>query len=219
MLSNRKRVLVSVPNTGWIHKHVVFTLLKLQKEKRHDLKIILPTHRPLENNLHHIIKDFIEGEYDFWLEIDSDNPPINNPIDLVDYDRDIIGLPTPIIHFDKNKLGEQPVYWGAYDYVKEKDAYRPHREMEGLQRVDAISSGCFLISKRVFMNKEMRKGVFTRTLYEDGRVDKGTDISFCERARKQGFEIYTHYGYPCRHFNEIEINEMVEQFREFHKNN
>ena len=69
------------------------------------------------------------------------------------------------------------------------------------------------------MNKEMRKGVFTRTLYEDGRVDKGTDISFCERARKQGFEIYTHYGYPCRHFNEIEINEMVEQFREFHKNN
>jgi len=208
-------ILVSVPNQHWIHKLVMQKIMYMQLDGRHKLSIILPSHKPFENNLHHIINDFVKGAFDFWLTMDADNPPLNNPLDLIELDKDILGLPTPIVHFDKDHLGDAPVYWNAYDYVKESDAYRPHVPFEGLQKVDAVGTGCVLFAKRVFEHGELRKGAFTRKLNWDGTVNKGNDISFCERARECGFEIFAHYDYPCGHVNEIEVNEMVEHFKAF----
>ncbi len=206
------RILVSIPNMGWIHKHVFMVGLKLDGDPRHDVNIIIPTHNPYENNLHHIVKDFVGGEWDFWLNIDADNPPMRNPLDLVDLDKAVIGLPTPVWHYTA-KEKERPLYWNAYDYVPEEDAYREHQDRDGLQKVDAVGSGCFLVARRVFENERMRRAPFQRTYYEDGTVHKGTDIAFCERARDQSFEIWCHYGYPCRHFNELELGEVVRAFR------
>jgi len=217
--SESVRVLVSIPNQHWIHKLVVHRIMRLLLDGRYKLNIIFPSHKPFENNLHHIINDFVDGDYDFWLTMDSDNPPERNPLDLIELNKDIIGCPTPIIHFDKDNLGDAPVYWNAYDYVPKADAYRPHSPLEGLQQVDAVGTGCVLFAKRVFQHPEMRKGVFSRKLNRDGTVDKGNDISFCERARENGFEIYAHYDYFCGHINEIEVNEMVEQWRAFMKKN
>lgn len=208
------KVLVSIPNTGWIHKHTAFVALRLANEKRHEVNIIMPTHNPFENNLHHIIVDLLKGDYDYWLTIDADNPPINNPLDLIDLDKDIIGLPTPVYHFTGKIKGERPYYFNAYDYVEGEDAYREHKEMKGLQKVDAVGTGCVLFKRRVFEHPNMQNGCFTRKLKENGCVDKGNDISFCERARENGFEIYAHYDYMCRHFNEIELSEMILAFNE-----
>jgi hypothetical protein len=182
-------------------------MLWLLKDGRYETTIIMPSHKPYENNLHHIVCDIVKGDWDFWLNIDADNPPMQNPLDLVELDKDIIGLPTPVWHFTDN--GERPVYWNGYDYVPEKNAYKEHNPKKGLQKVDAIGTGCFLVSRRVFDNKEMQKGAFTRKLYPNGTVEKGNDISFCERAREHGFKIYCHYNYPCLHFSELELNEVV----------
>lgn len=203
------RVLITVPNTGYIHKHCTFALLKLQQDARYQLTITLPTHNPFENNLHHIVKDFLEGDYDFWLSFDSDNPPINNPLDLIEYNRDVIGCPTPVWHY-KGEPGERPIYWNAYKACG--DAYIEYPVKEGLQQVDAVGTGCFLVARRVFEHPEMQKGAFTRQLHPDGRVEKGNDIAFCEIARANGFEIFTHYGYPCMHFNELELTEVIRAF-------
>lgn len=215
----KTRILISVPNTGWVHKHVAIVLLRLIQDRRYDTHIILPTHNPYENNLHHIVRDFLEGDFDFWLSFDSDNPPIQNPLDLVEDNLDIVGFPTPIFHNDiKNrKPKDRPVYWSAYKYVPEKDAYTEWPTKEGLQKVDAIGTGCFLIARRVFENPEMQKGAFTRKLNPDGTVHKGNDISFCERARENGFEIYSHFDYPCMHFKEIELSEMVGAFKNLYE--
>lgn len=206
------KVLVSVPNTGWMHKHVAFALLRLQQDKRFNLTFILPTHTPFENNLHHIVKDFLKGDYDFWLSFDSDNPPLANPLDLVLLDKDIVGLPTPIWHFTEKLPGERPIYWNAYKKVD--GGYTEWPNKHGLQKVDAIGTGCFLIARRVFENMEMQKGAFTRKLNADGTVDKGNDISFCERATEQGFSIYAHYDYPCMHFKELELTEIIRAFNQ-----
>lgn len=206
------------PANPYIHKHCFQAGLKLQRETRCKVKTITPSHNPYENNLHHIVNYFLKGDYDFWLNIDADNPPIKNPLDLVFFDKDIIGCPTPIWHFTgKEGKGERPLYWNAYDYVPEKDAYREHEPREGLQRVDAIGTGCFLVAKRVFLHPEMQKGAFTRSLNPNGTVNKGNDICFCERARSLDFEIYAHFGYPCQHFNELELNEVVRAFRNLYE--
>lgn len=213
-----KSVLITVPNQHLIHKSVVICIQKLQMDKRYNLKFEYPSHKPYENNLHHIVKTFINGNYDFWLNIDFDNPPIKNPLDLIELDKDIIGLPTPVWHFlDDGKKGERPVYWNGYDYVSLNDAYSEHEPRSGLQKVDSVGTGCVLFAKRVFMNKEMQKGAFTRKLYKDGTVHKGNDMSFCERARNQGFKIFCHYDYPCMHFNNLELNSVVKAFKNLYE--
>ena len=213
-----KSVYITVPNEHWIHQHVVEKLLWLLIDGRYGLKINLPSRKPYENNLNHIVNEFMESGFDFWLNIDADNPPRNNPLDLVELDKDIIGLPTPIWHYI-GKKGERPVYWNAYDYVPESQdkAYKEHANRDGLQKVDAVGTGCILIARRVFENAEMRKAPFSRKLHPDGTVYKGNDISFCENVRENGFEIYCHFNYPCNHFSEVELNEIVEAFRNLYE--
>ncbi len=213
----KKNVLISFPNKGWIHKLVFMAGFKLASDSRYNTKIIIPTHSPYENNLHHIVNDFISGNYDYWLNIDADNPPMNNPLDLIELNKDIIGCPTPVYHFTDKVKGERPWYENAYQYVPEKDAYIEYPTKQGLQQVDAVGTGCTLIARRVFDHPELRKGAFTRKLNPDGTVKKGNDISFCERATKHGFEIFTHYDYRCQHFNEIEMHEMIRAFHGVYK--
>ena len=212
----RKTVLVSLPNQHWIHTHVVRAALLLLNDPRYSVRLIMPSHKPYVNNLHHIVKDFVAGGYDYWLSIDADNPPLKNPLDLVSLDKDIIGLPTPIWHFTGEKRGERPVYWNAYDYRPKNDAYAEHMPREGLQEVDAVGTGCFLIAKRVFQNYIMKQAPFSRTWSPEGIVIKGNDISFCEKAKRAGFEIYCHYDYPCDHFSELSLNETVRGFKELY---
>jgi GT2 family glycosyltransferase len=175
---------------------------------------MLPSHIPFENNLHHIIADFMEGDWDYWLSFDADNPPMRNPLDLVELDKDIIGCPTPVWHYDRKniKKGERPIYYNGYKFVSDEEGYTEWADKKGLQKVDAIGTGCFLISRRVFENPEMRKAPFLRKTYPDGIVEKGNDISFCERAKENGFEIYMHYDYLCHHFCELDLNEIAEAF-------
>ncbi|HDZ77136.1 MAG TPA: class I SAM-dependent methyltransferase [Candidatus Omnitrophica bacterium] len=208
----KKHILITVPNVHWIHQHVTHRLLMLQKDIRYNLTFKLPSHKPYVNNLHHIVNDFISGNYDFWLNIDADNPPQENPLDLIELDKDIIGLPTPIWHFTNKGNNERPVYWNAYDYLSEKDAYAEHEPKKGLQKVDAVGTGCILIARRVFENPIMRQGAFMRKWNKDGTVDKGNDMAFAEIARNQGFNIYAHYDYPCDHMSELSLNETVRAF-------
>jgi hypothetical protein len=211
-----KKILISVPNTGNIHKMVCFATDSLLLDKRYNVTIIRPTHTPYENSLHLILNDFMDGDFDFWLNIDSDNPPVRSPLDLITYDLDIIGLPTPILHFANKEKGERPWYESAYKYVPKEKAYTEWPTKDGLQRVDAVGTGCILFSRRVFENKNMRKAPFQRTYRRDGVVEYGNDIAFCRRAKKQGFSIFTHYGYRCQHFNEVEIFEMAKAFHDLY---
>lgn len=208
------KVLLSIPNSnGWIHKHVMMAAVGLLKDRRHQVTLIMPTHSPYENNLHKIVIDFMKGDFDYWISMDADNPPMKNPLDLLVQELDILGLPTPVYHHDGKKPGERPVYHNVYDFVSEEEGYKEHLPKEGLQEVDAIGTGCFMISRRVFENPEMRKAPFQRIWNEDGTVDKGNDISFCERAKKQGFRIFCNYDYPCRHFVELELDEVARAFQ------
>jgi len=210
-----KSVLISIPNRHWIHSTVGHREHWLLRDERYQCKIIKPSHKPYVNNLHHIIEDFIKDDYDFWLNIDADNPPTKNPLDLIELDKDVIGCPTPIWHFT-DKSGERPYYLNAYDYDSSVDAYREHQPQIGLQEVDAVGTGCILIARRVFKNFVMQQGAFHRRWNENGTMNKGNDIAFCERARNQGFEIYAHFDYLCDHFTELSMLEVIRAFYQMH---
>jgi hypothetical protein len=69
------------------------------------------------------------------------------------------------------------------------------------------------MARRVFEHPEMQKGSFIRKLNGNGTVERGNDISFCERAVDCGFEIWAHFDFPCMHFIELELNEVVRAFK------
>lgn len=204
------RVLITVPNEHWIHRQVVAVVCRLLlHDRRYQLDVRFPAAKPYENNQHQIVREFLHEGFDFWLSMDSDNPPIRNPLDLIALDRDVIGLPTPVWHWKGGGDHERPIHWNAYRYDAEADAYREYLPRDGLQQVDAIGTGCFVIARRVFEHPAMQRGAFTRKLLPDGVVDRGNDFSFSERAREAGFALWCHFDYPCRHFNEIDLHDAA----------
>lgn len=199
-------VYLTVPNgDGWLHKHVHFAVIKILQDGRYRVRHDCPTHSPYVNNLHHCMKDFLNGGEDFWLTIDTDNPPLGNPLDLIEYNCDVVGFPTPVWHSEIK--GDQPWYFNALDIQGE--GYTPHKVCEGIQEVDAVGSGCLLISRQVILKLKDQQP-FMRTWNQDGTVDVGGDYSFCRKVKAAGFRIWTHYDYPCRHFNEIELIELIQ---------
>ena len=48
-----------------------------------------------------------------------------------------------------------------------------------------------------------------RTWGKDGLVRIGGDYSVCRKVKAAGFRIWTHYDYPCQHFNELDLTEMI----------
>jgi hypothetical protein len=212
---SRPKVLLAVPNgSGWLHKHVHFATIRLLQDKRVEIEHIAPTHSPYVNNLHLIQQDFLARDFDFLISIDDDNPPFNNICDLVLLDKDVIGCPTPVWHCsaDQHETGERPYYYNAL--IEVENGYRPVDSFpgfkpEGLQQVHAIGSGCMVIARRVL---EAIDAPFMRVWNQKGIVDTGGDYAFCKRAREKGFKIFAHFDYPCRHFNELELNEVIKAF-------
>jgi hypothetical protein len=156
--------------------------------------------------------DFLDNGDDFWLSMDDDNPPLNNPLDLVGEDLDIVGFPTPVWH--SKVPGDRPWYFNALREVE--DGWKPVEIKGGLQEVDAIGTGCFLIARRVMKAMRLEKP-FMRQWKPNGRVDVGCDYSFCQRAKKRGFRIWVHSDYTCDHFNELPLTEVIKRFDQMYR--
>jgi GT2 family glycosyltransferase len=189
-------VLVAVLTLGNCRTEVASALLKLQKDGRHNVDIGFFTDVPGESNRNRICKKVVEEGYDYVLMIDNDNPPISNPLDLIDLRKDVIALPTPTA-----KNGEL-IWVVGKEFDDGIKCYLLNNKQEGLEEVDAVGSGCLLLSRKVL---EEVKAPFMREWNDDGVAVTGQDFAFCKRAKKAGFKIYAHWDYVCSHFKEIDL--------------
>jgi len=173
---------------------------------------------PLENNQHQTIKHFLEEEYDFWLSIDADNPPMRNPLELCVFDYDIVTCPTPIHKWKKENVGACPFVLNGFTSAPEKDAYVEAHPRQAIQEVDAIGGGCMMIARRVFEHPDLQYQPFARKADPDGIYNRGNDLSFCERAKEAGFKVWAHYGYQCDHFRPVSMHSVWQAFDAWYKN-
>jgi len=202
-----KSIYLTVPNAdGWVHKLVHFAIIRMMQDQRFIIRHDAPTHQPYEQNLHKCLWDFLNGGEQYWISIDSDNPPVRNPLDLIELDCDIIGLPTPVWY---NAVpGDQPYYFNALKWVEDKQGYQPIIG-EGLTEVDAVGSGCFIIARRVIEALKDEQP-FVRQWGQDGLVQLGCDFSFCKKAKEKGFRVFTHFDFICHHINDINLLEVIQ---------
>lgn len=208
------RVKISVHcGGGWLHKHCAMALLRLQSDRRFETEIILPTHSPYVESLHQTINEVLDGDCEYWLTFDNDNPPVGNPLHRIDLNLDVIGFPTPV--WNSSTPGDYPIYFNGL--LKKDDGYLPLQgaSCKGIKEVDAVGSGCMLIHRRVLEKMASDPPMdrwFMRQWNDKGLVEYGGDYSFCQRVKRHGFRIYCDYDNHCLHFNEIELCEVINSF-------
>jgi hypothetical protein len=198
------KAFVTVPNRGWVHRQVMGLMVRIVAEREWGIDYDAPVYPPPYDSAMNILaKRFYEGDCDFWLNIDADNPPVDNPLKFMALDKDILGFPTPGLSETESPM----VHPMSFRIVEGRHV--PVRNGKGLERVDAVSSGAMLISRRVFENPAMRRHPFLSVYNEAGIRTHGPDIMFCQRARENGFEIWSHFDCPSLHYKEVELGELM----------
>jgi len=215
------RVLVVIPNTGNVHIGLAHILIEILGGTKHQYMFIQD--KPVENVRNKAVLTMRKGDFDYLLMIDSDTVPTKDPLELVAFDKDVMICPTLMFKMPENlmELGGYPFAWNAMDWDEGLQKWREHIPRTGLQEIDAGGTGCILIARRVLENPEMRHP-FTRVWDKDGQCAVGSDLFFCKRAKDEGFTVWAHYDYRCRHVKPLELMELqrITSYRDLvHMNN
>jgi hypothetical protein len=193
------KIFLSILNEGFISDELTIKLPRWLNEtinnRKHDIYYESSKLRPIENNRNDIVKRFLDTNFDYLLQIDCDNVPANNPFELVDYNLDIISCPVWVYQHRLmlNIYKQENEYLVPIEYDKNLE----------LIEVDATGSGVLLCSKKVLESIEKP---FERIYDEKGIAVLGLDLSFSRKAKKQGFKIYSHMQYICKHYKNIDIS-------------
>lgn len=193
------KIQIALPTDGYIHHKVVGTLFaSILNNTKHEINTVVSSMKGIGEHRNVLVKDFLKGDCDYLVMVDADNPPPTNFLDLIDLDKEVIGLPTPI-NMDYIQ-GLTNVCWNIF-----KDGLPVKEKGDGLQEVEAVGSGVIIIRRDVL---EKIEHPFTTVRNADDLRIVGTDIAFCKRCRDKGIKIWTNWDYKCSHFKELDISTL-----------
>lgn len=197
----QKNVYIAVLNQGEIRVELAKVLSMIQQQDGMRINITYPHKKPITNNRNHIVQKFLaRKEFDYLMMIDDDIIPPPNIMKLLDFNKDII-VPLMFVMQEGKVL---PLYLKqAKDGQLEFN--REYLDKQGLVPVDATGTGCIIISRRVL---EAMKHPFRNEYDSDGIKKLGNDLSFCNRARKLGFQPYIHLDYVADHHSVASLREI-----------
>lgn len=195
-MEQRSKLLVTILNQGYIRPELSDVQSLLLKDERVDTTIVHVNMRPSENARNYAVKKMLDEGYDYLLTIDHDTIPLKNPIDLIELGLDVVGFAVPQWNISDPNY---PIYFVGMDRVE--NGYNEHKDKMGLQEVDAVGSGCLLMSRKVL---ETMEEPFVRK-WKDGFAVTGLDFYFCEKAKEKGFKVYCHYDYVADHIKELSL--------------
>lgn len=195
--------MVNILHQGTVSQGLEAQLINWMREKsdKYNFELFWASDRIIANNRNKIVKRFLAGDWDILFMIDDDNPPVRNPFDLLDHDKDVIGAVCPGrddrgIHFHVYKLGNK------FPHFKQ---YEPE-ERSGLHQVDAIGTGCIAIKRRVL---EKIKKPFEDLFDQDGILVSNDDMHFCWKCHKKKIKIWTDWNYTCSHYKTVDLLQMA----------
>ena len=209
MPKKRKKVMVNILNEGTTAAGLESRLLQDMQAKTadYDFHLFFPTGRPIPDNRHRVVKQFLEGDYDFLFMFDDDNMPAteNNVFDFLDLNLPVVGGVYP----GRNKTG---IHFHVYKFTSLEPVkaaqYTDPKERKGLQKVDAVATGAICIRRDVL--EKLPKRSFDELFDEDGLIILGDDMHFCYECKKAGIDIYAHWDHVFFHFKTVDLLQMGE---------
>lgn len=194
------KIVIGIPTRGQIHYTLLWALLGFSK--RHDLGFIV--NRSCEGagaNRNTIVKKFLETSGDFLLMIDDDTtPPYDLNLDLLtELDKDILVLPYPL---NMNTQTEDDLFWSIFPEPEKMTK----KKGKGLEEIYAAGTGFVLIKRKVLeaLDPPFK---YLRDKYDN--IDKAEDYLFCERAREKGFKTWVDWDYPCSHWKDTNLLNII----------
>ncbi len=154
-----------------------------------------------------IRNEFLKGEYEYLLFLDSDIIPPQNAIEkLLSNKKDVIsGIALVAKHINRKPYALPCIY-----QIIEGKGFRQFslKEVMGDKVVEAdiVGFGCCLIHKDVIKDIEIRQ--------EGGAKTGGEDFAFSIDAKKAGFKIYADTSVKCFHMHYPE-NDPRHSFHKF----
>ena len=208
-------VYIAVLNSdGTIHVQLANRLIQIVAEcltsKKWEPTIKFSKVTGVDYNRNAIVNDFLKTNCKWLIMIDHDNPPLNNPLDLIEFNKDILCLPTMMWRGIDSPGGNTGVAFNVYKAVKGGWATFVYDGKNKLFKADRVGTGCILLKRRV-LEKMKDKAPFLSTVDpKSGMRVLGEDISFCDKARKEGFGIWGHWDYACSHYKEVDLLDVAQ---------
>lgn len=201
-MKNKAKVYIAIYTTGWVRKELTLSLIKWLRKTEHSVYIDFIEEKPNEHARNLTVKRFLESDNDYLLQIDNDVLPKKNPLELIDYQKDIISCPVFIyqhkITLNIYKYNESKEYLIPIDYEKNK--------YSGLIEIDATGTGVLLCTRKVL---EQIEKPFERLYNYKGIAELGQDLYFSDKVKKMNFKIYSHLDYISKHYKNIDLSVFV----------
>ena len=195
---SKPKIYFSILNQGWIHASICIQLPRWIKDCPYEVYFESSNARPIENNRNQIVQRFLKSECTHLLQLDNDTVPTRNPLELVEYKKDIISCPVPIY--------DQVAFLNVFRLTQEQSLQPLNIEEKGLIQIDATGTGCIMCSRRVL---ETIEKPFERQYDNNGIETLGLDLFFSQKANSANFEIFTHFEYIGKHYKEIDLNNLI----------
>jgi len=196
-----KSIYIAILNEGTIRTELSVVLNELLLQDKYKVLIRYPNDKPITFNRNEIVKSFLKSPCDYLLMIDDDVVPPLGILNLADFQKDIIGA--LCFAFTHNMV--VPIAWnrradGQY-WLSDLDGN------DGLQKVDAVGTGCIMISRKVLENPwwQNNGGWFKNEYDKTGHKKEGNDLAFCRKAEDLGYKVYTHTDYICSHIVPMDL--------------
>jgi hypothetical protein len=173
--------------------------------EKYDFQLFLPQARPIPNNRNKIVKQFLKGNWDILFMIDDDTVPLKNPFVMLDNDKDVCGGCYP-------GHGNRGFHFHVYtlDKTQYPDKiffhFVPPERRIGLQKVDAVATGCIAIKRHIL---EKMKAPFEDMFDEDGILITNDDMAFCLKCMNLGIDVYADWNVICDHIKTVSLLEVV----------
>lgn len=195
------KVRLAFPNRGWLRFELVYWILLMHADDRAEVEYKPKVEQPVDSCRNEIVKEFLESDDDYLFMIDDDMQFRKNPLKYVEKDLDIVGFPT----LAYQEQHDYPLLWNlSWDDRYGNPIGDDKAEHLGPEKVAAIGTGAMLIARRVLEHPKM-KAPF-RFEYDEWGIRKiGEDMSFCDRARECGFDVWAAFDVLCGHKKEVDL--------------
>lgn len=151
------------------------------------------------NTIHNLFLENSQAPYLFMLDSDVLPPP--DIIErLIADDKPVVGgyyhkkekFPIKNIDGSISEIQRPVVYdYSHFDEEKKHHLYNARLKAgNGLEKVDGMGAGCWLIKREVI--EKIGKNPYNFT-------ESGEDLCFCRAVYKAGYEVWVNWGIPCAH--------------------
>lgn len=181
------KIAIGIPNTGTIKSKTALCLMELMKLP-YEFFPIFSYGSYISENKEKIVEIARKNECSHIFFVDHDikfNPKIVETI--LSQDKDIIGA-----NYNYRFLPIMPMV-KLFPETKEMPTE--------IFKAAAISGGCMLVKMSVF--EKLSKPYFPME-YSEGKVICTEDVGFCEKARKEGFDVWCDPLISVKHIGDYE---------------